>query len=139
MSKLSVYKTIESLPKNDLYKIIPLLYHFRQQLHIYHLQTLSYARHKSSDDLLGELTEFIDRFIETYSGKYGRVKFDIPTNITLNNMNDENAMSFLDNMINYFLNKIPNYLDSKIDSDLLNLRDDIVGKINQTKYLYTLS
>jgi len=136
MSNLKIYKTSER--KNDLEKIIPTLYSFRQQLHIYHLQTKSYARHKASDELLEGLTTFIDTFIETYSGKYGRVIFNGPTNISIDNLNDEKGMSYLDGMIDYFLNILPKSLDPKVDSDLLNLRDDIVAKINQTKYLYTL-
>jgi hypothetical protein len=146
---MSIYKTkhdnennkiveYPSSPNNKLYEIVPILYSFRQQLHIYHLQTESYARHKASDELLGNLTDYIDTTIETYSGKYGRVKFSGPTNIVVDNLNDDHGMSLLDNMIKYFLNEFPKYLDSKVDSDLLNLRDDIVGKINQTKYLYTL-
>jgi len=127
------------IKKNDLDRIVPIFYSFRQQLHIYHLQTMSYARHKASDGLLDELTEFIDSFIEIYSGKYGRVKFSGPTHIIIDNLSDEKGMSFLDIMINYLLETLPPLLDPKIDSDLLNLRDDIVGKINQTKYLYTLN
>jgi hypothetical protein len=53
MPPLPIY-TKSSSSKNDLDKIIPTLYSFRVQLHIYHLQTLSYARHKAADDLLGE-------------------------------------------------------------------------------------
>jgi hypothetical protein len=149
MSKVNIYKTGRNIDKNYnltmndniknvLHKIVPVYYSYRQQLHIYHLQTKSYARHKASDELLGELTEFIDRFIETYSGKYGRVVFNGPTNITIENLDDDHGMDLLDNMIKYLLNDLPKYLDPKIDSDLLNLRDDIVGKINQTRYLYTL-
>jgi hypothetical protein len=29
-------------------------------------------------------------------------------------------------------------VDAKKDSDLLNLRDELLGKLNQTKYLLTL-
>jgi len=113
MSKVNIYKTNENIYKpnenvehsrNDLDKIVPTLYSFRQQLHIYHLQTKKYGRHKASDELLESLTNFIDTFIETYSGKYGRVKFEGPIHITIDNLSDENGMSFLDNMINYFLN-----------------------------------
>jgi len=128
----------QSSSNNKLYEIVPILYGFRQQLHIYHLQTESYARHKASDELLENLTLYIDTTIETYSGKYGRVKFSGPTNIVIDNLNDDHGMSLLDNMIKYFLKEFPKYLDPAVDTDLLNLRDDIVGKINQTKYLYTL-
>jgi hypothetical protein len=99
MSNLKIYKTSSS-SKNDLDTIVPMFYSFRQQLHIYHLQTESYARHKASDELLENLTLYIDTTIETYSGKYGRVKFSGPTNIVIDNLNDDHGMSLLDNMIN---------------------------------------
>ena len=35
---------------------------FRDQLKIYHWQTLSYARHKASDKLVDDITDQIDRF-----------------------------------------------------------------------------
>jgi len=134
-----IYREQENFSKNDLHKIIPKFYSFRQQLHIYHLQTLSYSRHKASDELLEKLTEFIDSFIEIYSGKYGRIKFAGPTSITIDNLNDDNAVTFLDSMINYYLHKLPTYLDQKNDTDLLNLRDEILATTNKTKYLFTLN
>jgi hypothetical protein len=125
--------------KNDLDKIVPTFYSFRQQLHIYHLQTNNYARHKAADELLDALTDFIDKFVEIYSGKYGRVNFKEDMNITITNLDDEDATEFLNTMIEYYINKLPTYLNSKIDSDLLNLRDEILASTNKTKYLFTLN
>jgi hypothetical protein len=124
--------------ENNSSKIIETLFRFRQQLHIYHLQTKSYARHKASDELLGKLTEFIDEFLEIYFGKYGRVKFNQNINISLGNMSDDEGLHFLDEMISYYINELPKCLNSKTDTDLLNLRDEILGNTNQMKYLYTL-
>jgi len=138
MSKLNISKK-EFTSKNYLYKIIPTFYSFRQQLHIYHLQTNNYARHKAADELLDSLTDFIDKFVEVYSGKYGRVNFKEDMSITISNLDDEDAIQFLDTMIEYYLNKLPKYLNSKIDSDLLNLRDEILASTNKTKYLFTLN
>lgn len=120
------------------YEIVPVLFRFRQQLHVYHWQTTSYARHKASDELLGSLTGFIDKFMEIYFGKYGRVAFPEEVNIKIGNMSDENGMKFLDEMIHYYIEVLPTYLDSRNDTDLLNLRDEILGTTNQIKYLYTL-
>jgi hypothetical protein len=120
------------------YEIVPVLFRFRQQLHVYHWQTTSYARHKASDELLGSLTGFIDKFMEIYFGKYGRVEFPAEVNIKIGNMSDEDGMKFLDEMIHYYIEVLPTYLDPKNDSDLLNLRDEILGTTNQIKYLYTL-
>lgn len=123
---------------NEAHVMIPVLFRFRQQLHVYHWQTTSYARHKASDELLGSLTDFIDKFMEIYFGKYGRVAFPEEVNIKIGNMSDENGMKFLDEMIHYYIEVLPTYLDPKNDTDLLNLKDEILGTTNQIKYLYSL-
>jgi hypothetical protein len=130
--------TVPNGNNNNSAEIIKTLFRYRQQLHVYHWQTKSYARHKASDQLLGELTEFIDEFMETYFGKYGRVNFSKNVNINIGNMSDEEGLQFLDEMINYFINELPKFLNPKTDTDLLNLRDTILGNTNQIKYLYTL-
>jgi len=131
--------TVPNGNNNNSAEIIKTLFRYRQQLHVYHWQTKSYARHKASDQLLHELTEFIDEFMETYFGKYGRVNFSKNVNINIGNMSDEEGLQFLDEMINYFINELPKYLNPKTDTDLLNLKDTILGNTNQIKYLYTLN
>jgi hypothetical protein len=54
-------------------------------------------------------------------------------------MDDEAGLKFLDEMINYYINELPKYLNPKTDTDLLNLKDTILGNTNQIKYLYTLN
>ena len=41
-------------------------------------------------------------------------------------------------MINYYIEVLPTYLDPKNDTDLLNLKDEILASTNQIKYLYSL-
>ena len=48
-----------------------------------------------------------------------------------------NVQNFLDG-ITEFLVDMTDQLDSKYDTDLLNLRDEMLAKINQLKYLLTL-
>ena len=48
-----------------------------------------------------------------------------------------NVQNFLDG-ITEFLVDMTDQLDSKYDTDLLNLRDEMLVKINQLKYLLTL-
>ena len=55
-------------------KIVENLFKFQLELKLYHWQTKSFSRHKATDSLVPELLEFIDKFIESYQGKYGRVK-----------------------------------------------------------------
>ena len=121
----------------DAQEIIQALMTFRQQTQIYHWQTNSYARHKASDELLEKITEFTDKFMEIYFGKYGKVVISAPIPITINNMNDDEAAGYLDVMMTYFEERLVPYLDAK-DTDLVNLRDEILAAVKQTKYLYTL-
>ena len=118
--------------------IIAKCFTYKNQIHIYHWQTRSYARHKASDTLLDGLVDFTDKFIETYMGRYGRPNFTT-SNIPLTNMGEDKIDSYLNEMVHYFTNEVPKYLDSNKDTDLLNIRDEILGVINTVKYLFTLN
>jgi hypothetical protein len=115
------------------------LFRFKNQIHIYHWQTTSFARHKAADEINDALVDFIDKFMEMYMGKYGRPNYASPSNIVVQNMNDAEAITFLDEMRNYFIEELPKLLDPKLDTDLLNIRDEILGSLNKVRYLYTLN
>ena len=77
----------------------------------------------------------IDEFTETAMGKYGRI--DVAgLSYTFINVSDENVVSVVDGAIDMCI-KVQSAFD-KDDTDLMNLRDTILGKLNQTKYLLTL-
>jgi hypothetical protein len=52
-------------------------------------------------------------------------------------INRLSMQNFLDNTIEFFLD-MSNELDPSLDSDLLNIRDEMMGTINKLKYLLTL-
>ena len=56
-------------------EIVCLMMTLRDQIKIYHWQTMSFPRHKATDELVGKLDDNIDKFVEVYMGKYGRPKF----------------------------------------------------------------
>jgi hypothetical protein len=110
----------------------------RTQIKIYHWQTLSYARHIASNDLLTKLDVNLDQFVEVYVGKYGRPKFSGKTAIIrLNNFHDKDAPELIRNAIEWLQTSLPKKL-KKTDTDLLNIRDTIVADLNQVLYLFTL-
>ena len=110
----------------------------QQQFKVLHWQTKSYARHKAYDDIYSSLGELIDDFVEIYMGKYGRVEF---TNgegtINLKNTNTLQLNDFLKGNIEW-LKSLNEKLKSDNDSDLLNLRDEMMAEINKLRYLLTL-
>ena len=130
---------VDSRSNTNINEMVTELFRYKNQTHIYHWQTKSYARHKAADQLLDNLTNFIDKFMEIYFGKYGRVNYPSKSNIVVSNMSDDEAIAFLNEMVDYFTYRVPLYVDTLRDTDLLNIRDEILGGINQVKYLFTLS
>jgi hypothetical protein len=110
----------------------------RDQIKLYHWQTSSYARHKATDDLIKNLDEHIDLFVEVYMGKYGRPNITKATNTTVvRNMAEKTAVKFVRDAIAYLQGPLTKSLKGS-DTDLLNIRDEMLGNLNQILYLFTL-
>jgi DNA-binding ferritin-like protein len=119
--------------------LITKLLSVQSQLRVYHWQTKSYAEHKALGKLYESLDGDIDTFIETFSGKKGGVPAakDNFTFIAENYKDNKTVVAFLDEFIVYLSQDVPSMLDTK-DTDLLNIRDNMLGAVNQTKYLLRL-
>ena len=119
--------------------LMNLLMTMRDQLRLYHWQTESYARHKASDEFVTKATEILDKIMETHQGKYGRVKVNNNTNtIVLENLDDNSIVEFLKTTHTFFVSDFPDYINKNANTDLLNLRDELLQSINKTLYLFTL-
>ena len=115
------------------------LLEFSAQIKIYHWQTKVYARHIASDKLFSEINELIDKFVEIYIGKYERPQLQgASKTLKLDNYSDVAMVDYLQKWIKYFQDKLPGQIDKK-DTDLLNIRDEMMGLVNNTLYLFTFS
>ena len=104
---------------------------------IYHWETRSFSQHKATDELYGRLNEHIDKFVEILLGKdQSRIQM-VEREIKL--MDSSNTKDFQERIFEYrrFLTDMNIYFDSSRDTDLLNVRDEILGDINQFLYLMT--
>ena len=118
-------------------EIVNIMLTLRNQIKIYHWETMSFSRHKATDKLIDKLDDAIDTFVEVYIGKYGRPSLTARTGrIQLRNYKDEEATPLLQEAINWMTNKLPTLLKPS-DTDLLNIRDEILAHLNQTLYLFT--
>ena len=115
--------------------IVSTLLTIRNQVKLYHWQTKSFADHKATDDLTAALDLAIDRFVEVYMGKYGRPK--VSKGIKLHNFSGNAARQFVSKQTLYLINVLPRKL-KKADTDLLNIRDEILAELNKIRYLFTL-
>jgi hypothetical protein len=119
-------------------EIVHLMMTLRDQVKLYHWQTMNYPRHIATNDLVTKLDANIDQFVETYIGKYGRPKMGGRTaSIHLRNHSDNEATKMIQEAIDWLTTDLPRKL-KHTDTDLLNIRDTIVGDLNQTLYLFTL-
>ena len=109
---------------------------------IYHWKTQSYATHKATDELYSKLNDDIDKFVEVLLGKIGnrvdltKVK-SIPIHdfTSLEQMKKEIA-NFKSYLVGLDSNKVMNIMSN---SDLYNIRDEILGDLNQFLYLLTFN
>ena len=107
------------------------------QFKFLHWQTFGDAKHKAYGEIYDSMGDNIDRLVESMMGKYGRIQFDSEFPIMFQDISALSVQNFMDG-ITEFLVGMTEQLDPKYDSDLLNIRDEILGDINQTKYRLTL-
>jgi hypothetical protein len=111
----------------------------RNQLKMYHWQTRVYARHVATDKALDQLDTLIDAYVEVYIGKYGRPKLDAETRVLrLQTLTEAGATKLVNAAVRHLLGPMVRKLDPATDSDLVNLRDEMVANLNQLLYLFTL-
>ena len=107
---------------------------------LYHWKTYSYATHKATDELYGKLNEHMDRFVEILLGKTEkRIDFMNVKSIKLIDLNSSEQLKIkVDNFKGYLVN-LNNNKAMKLmgNMDLLTVRDEILGDLNQFLYLLT--
>jgi DNA-binding ferritin-like protein len=104
---------------------------------LYHWKTHSFSQHKATDELYAKLNENIDTFVEILLGKSNQRVNMLENKMTMYDLEDKTELR--EHIFEYrqFLIDMNNTFSSKRDSDLLNVRDEILGDLNQFLYLLT--
>lgn len=107
---------------------------------LYHWKTHSYATHKATDDLYGKLNDNIDHFMEVLLGKSGE-RTDLTSQKSIRLM-DLTTQESLKREVDSFKGYLVALNDNKAmqqmtNTDLYNIRDEILGDLNQFLYLLT--
>ena len=118
--------------------LISFTFKLTNSLKLYHWQTTSYARHITSGQLFDLLIVLLDKLVETYQGKYERINVSA-IDLNISKLSDSDVISMLKESVIY-LNNIEDYTKiKKGDSDILNIRDEIIGEISKALYLFTFN
>lgn len=113
------------------------LVQIQNQFRFLHWQTMGDAKHRAYGEMYEGLGDKIDMFTEVMMGKYGRPEFESEFSIMFQDISSLNTQNFMDGICE-FLVSMTDQLDSRYDTDLLNLRDEILADTNKLKYLLTL-
>jgi DNA-binding ferritin-like protein len=107
---------------------------------LYHWKTHSYATHKATDELYDSMNSNIDKFVEVLLGKTGsRIDLTNRKTISLIDLGSSDKLkeridSFKKYLVNLNQNKT---IASMSNTDLLNIRDELLANLNQFLYLLT--
>jgi len=119
-------KTLKNKLDITLHKLFDMLLTIK----MYHWKTSKFSAHKATDELYETFNYNMDKFVEIWLGKNGkRINGDINISIKYN-PNKKNLIKKIRTLITH--------LDGlNVGPDLLSVKDDIVGDLNQ--FIYQLS
>lgn len=116
--------------------VISPLIQFQQQLRIFHWQTRSFAEHEAFGKTYEVMDDLIDTFVETYMGRFGRSVPNLTFHILLEPLSSDDVV---DKSLNSFTDYLKNMeIEISGETDLLNIRDEMLGAVHKLNYLLTL-
>ena len=101
---------------------------------MYHWNTYDYAAHKATDDVHAKLSGNIDKFMEIFMGATKqRINIGGKTTLSLVDLSKDKMEKCIIGSIRYLEKlKLP-----ENNTDLYNIRDEMIGDLNQFLYLFT--
>jgi DNA-binding ferritin-like protein len=108
---------------------------------MYHWNTSSYATHQATDELYSKINEHMDQFMEIFMGKTGkRIEMKSEDSITIRNLSSKSKLkSQITAYKSYLVNLNDNpFMRIMTNTDLFNIRDELLADLNQFLYLLSL-
>jgi len=103
---------------------------------LYHWKTFSYATHKATDELYEDLNKYVDEFVEVMLGYKGGVRASLPRSKV--KVHDCKSLDEFKRKVEEYKRVLIGFtsqFDGNKNSDLLNIRDEILGTLNKAMYL----
>ena len=109
----------------------------RDTMKFYHWSTKIFARHLEADNFVDNLTLKMDRFIEVMQGLYNKRAIVPSKMFSIKKHTDTTIIKELNDFKKFLINDIPKHIRG--DTDLMNIRDDMLADVNNTLYLFTFN
>jgi hypothetical protein len=107
------------------------------QIKLYHFSTMKYSTHKILDDFHEGLSDFVDKLLEVYIGRYNKQPLEL-FEINMKATTDiSNLLSYLETereVIRGIRNKT-----FKTNCEIQNIMDEIIALFDRTIYLCNLN
>lgn len=141
MGKTKKHRKIKSAIESEFHKEITTVFlQILIMVKLFHWKTTSYATHKATDDFYDKLNTNMDSFIEILLGKT-MSRIDLTREKKIQLIDLTNPMAFknkLEQFKTYLINLDRNKsMLMMANTDLYNIRDTILGDVNQLLYLLT--
>jgi len=122
--------------KRSGYSVNQIVATMTEMLHavkLHHWRTHSYSVHKATDNLHEALSEQVDSFVEKLLGSQN-------TRATLTHMplHSYNSLPELKRRVEHYKRYLQG-MPASMGTDLLNIRDELLGSLNQFSYMLSLN
>ena len=128
-NKRSVKRHLSNYSVNGIVATMTEMLH---SIKLHHWHTHDYSVHKATDNLHEALSEQVDSFVEKLLGsKHTR------SNLTDLRMRAYNTLPALKRRVEYYKRYLKG-MPASLGTDLLNIRDELLGSLNQFSYMLSL-
>lgn len=117
----------------SLKEVIKTLLTFKNTLKMYHWRAEKYNKHKISNDLGDKIDELIDKFVEVLIGSR-KQRPEFPLELKLKMVTDDQIDEYLESFREWLSDPLQEMLED-YETDLMNIRDEMLGVVNQSLYL----
>ena len=118
-------------------KIVMFFFELQMNVKLYHWTTESYSNHKATDKLLDNLSDLIDSFVEKYMGAFSRPVMKSGSSVPIQNMTKTKYVKLLKQAQDYLRGDLEKVIAK--NSELMNIRDEMLGALDESLYFSTLS
>ena len=118
-------------------KIVSFFFELQMNVKLYHWTTESYSTHKATNKLLDNLSDLIDSFVEKYMGAFSRPVLKSGSSVPIQNMTKTKYVKLLKQAQDYLRGDLEKVIAK--NTELLNIRDEVLAELDQALYFSTLS
>lgn len=111
----------------------------RDQAHIFHWQTKSFAQHEAFGNFYEAFLEATDLLAEMIMGIKGRPTLGMAASISLKDYSEDTVSTFINDSYDLMNNKLEMICSSTENEEVFDQARIIVAEIDKLKYLLTLS